>query len=93
MYMVQLLDLRKKLLMKFVFMTYAGIRYYCRCKFAFSLEIGENYRSSIFLAGGMMLFEAVHSVWNVKSELVGVTYLIEGDSRERLPLGSLARTQ
>ena len=42
--------------------TFAGIRYYCRCKFAFSLEIGENYRSLIFLAeGGMMLFEAVHS--------------------------------
>jgi len=44
------------------YMTFAGIRYYCRCKFIFSLEIGENYRSSVFLAeGGMMLFEAVHS--------------------------------
>jgi len=52
--------------------TYAGIRYYRRRKFAFSLEIGENYRSSIFLAGGMMLFEAVHSALNVKSELEGV---------------------
>jgi len=42
--------------------TFAGITYYCWCKFAFSLEIGENYRSLIFLVeGGMMLFEAVHS--------------------------------
>jgi len=41
--------------------TFAGIRYYCRCKFAFSFEIGENYRSSIFLTEGcMMLFEAAH---------------------------------
>jgi len=39
--------------------TYAGIRYYCRCKYAFSLEIGEHYRTSIFLTQGcMMLFEA-----------------------------------
>jgi len=38
--------------------TFAGIRYYCRCKFAFSLEIGEHYRTSTFLkVGCMMLFE------------------------------------
>jgi hypothetical protein len=61
-YMVQLLDLRGILLIVCFYTTHAEIRYYCRCKFAFSLEIGENYRSSIFLAeGGMMLFEAVHS--------------------------------
>jgi hypothetical protein len=29
--------------------AYAGIRYYCQCNYKFSLEIGENYRSSIFL--------------------------------------------
>jgi len=41
--------------------TFAGIRYYCRCKFAFSLEIGKHYRTSIFLTEGcMMLFEAAH---------------------------------
>jgi hypothetical protein len=41
--------------------TYAVLRYYCRCKFEFSLEFGENYRSSIFLPEGcMMLFEAVN---------------------------------
>jgi hypothetical protein len=28
--------------------TYAGIRYYCRCKYAFSLEIGGKYRISVF---------------------------------------------
>jgi hypothetical protein len=40
---------------------YAGLRYYCRCKYTFSLEFGENYRSSIFLFDGyMMFFEAVH---------------------------------
>jgi len=38
--------------------TDAGMRYYCRCKYAFSLEIGEHYRTSIFLIEGcMMLFE------------------------------------
>jgi hypothetical protein len=40
---------------------YEGLMYYCRCKFEFSLEFGENYRSSIFLPEGyMLLFEAEH---------------------------------
>jgi hypothetical protein len=29
--------------------TYEGVRYYCRCKFSFSLEIGESYETSLFL--------------------------------------------
>jgi hypothetical protein len=41
--------------------TYSGIRYYCWCKSEFSLEIGENYRSLIFLTEScMMLFEATY---------------------------------
>jgi hypothetical protein len=35
--------------------TYAGIRYYCRCRYEFSLEIGEDYRTSLFLTDGCML--------------------------------------
>jgi len=41
---------------------YAGIRYYRRSKYAFSLEIGENYRTSMFLTEGcMMLFETART--------------------------------
>jgi hypothetical protein len=40
--------------------TYAGIRYYCRCKYEFSLENGEHCRTSIFLTECcMMLFETL----------------------------------
>jgi len=36
--------------------TYAGIRYYCRCRYEFSLEVGENYRTSLFLYNGCVTF-------------------------------------
>jgi len=39
-----------------------GVEFHCRCRVKFSLEIGENYKRSIFLIDGrMMLFEFVHS--------------------------------
>jgi hypothetical protein len=48
------------------FYTYSreeiGVEFHCRCRVKFSLEIGENYKRSIFLIDGrMMLFEFVHS--------------------------------
>jgi hypothetical protein len=40
---------------------YKGVWYNCRCNISFSLEIGEHYRTSMFLTDGcMMLFEAAH---------------------------------
>jgi hypothetical protein len=39
-----------------------GVEFHCRCKVNFSLEIGENYRRSMFLDDGcMLLFEFVPS--------------------------------
>jgi hypothetical protein len=39
-----------------------GVEFHCRCRVKFSLEIGENYKRSMFLEHGrMMLFEFVHS--------------------------------
>ena len=32
-----------------------GVEFYCRCQAKFSLEIGENYKRSIFLEDGRML--------------------------------------
>jgi len=41
--------------------VHEGVWYNCRCKFLFSLEIGEHYRASIFLTDGcMMLFETAY---------------------------------
>ena len=41
---------------------YKGVWYNCQCNISFSLEIGDNYRTSKFLVDGcMMLFEAAHS--------------------------------
>jgi len=42
--------------------VHEGVRYNCRCNILFSLEIGDHYRTSMFLTNGcMMLFEAAHS--------------------------------
>jgi hypothetical protein len=39
-----------------------GVEFHCRFRVKFSLEIGENYKRSMFLEDGrMMLFEFVHS--------------------------------
>jgi len=53
------IELGEEIIEEVCFYTaYAGISYYCRCKYAFPLEIVEHYRTSIFLTEGcMMLFE------------------------------------
>ena len=41
--------------------TRIGVKFHCRCTVNFSLEFGENYKSSVFLPGGtMILCEAAH---------------------------------
>jgi hypothetical protein len=43
------------------FTYYEELKYYCRCKFGFSLEFGEDFKSSLFLPdGSMLIFEARH---------------------------------
>ena len=42
--------------------THEGVRYHCRCKFSFSLEIGERYKTSLFLVGGWMMILNQHAL-------------------------------
>jgi hypothetical protein len=47
---------KKQTLDEICFYTYyEELKYYCRCKFGFSLEFGEDFKSSIFLPDGSML--------------------------------------
>ena len=41
--------------------VHEGVWYNCRCNILFSLEIGERYRTSLFLTDGcMMLFDTAY---------------------------------
>jgi hypothetical protein len=52
----------KKIITNVCFYTvHSEIKFYCRCRVDFSLEIEENYKSSLFLEDGhMMLFEVTY---------------------------------